>query len=106
MKTKQPTKEELVVELERASRDINGRIADDLTRRKEFARAFGWNKARVAYDNEVKLYEPTWIEIFVEVGKLLMKEDFRDFEREVQDTTFKVQAIERALEKDKVTPLT
>ncbi len=65
-----------------------------MKRRKEFARAFGWNKQKKQYDyGEAELYEPTWIEVFVELGKLLSLRDFRDFEGNLSEIQCELQRI-------------
>lgn len=54
---------------------------EDLDIRKEFAKAFNW----YSYENqfgysrqEKKLLEPTWGEIFIEVGKILERATEKD----------------------------
>ena len=47
---------------------------EDLEIRKEFAKAFNWYKGESIYGYSSKervFKEPTWSEIFVELGKLL-----------------------------------
>jgi hypothetical protein len=91
-------KEQLLVELTRIRQTQEEWVAGDLKRRKEFARAFGWNKAKKQFDyGDVELYEPSWIEIFVELGKLLSAKNFMDFEGNVSELECKLEDIEKVL---------
>jgi len=89
------TKDKLLVDLtleRKANADFK---QDDLTRRKEFARALGWKKPKKQYDYaELELYEPTWTEIFVELGKLLSARDFRDFEGNLSEIDMRLVNLE------------
>ena len=76
---KKQTKENLLIELVKIKQTQECWVVDDLQRRKEFARTFGWNKSKRQFDyGDAELYEPTWVEIFVELGKLISLKDFRE----------------------------
>ena len=96
-KRKKVTKEGLIVEITKIRQSHEEWVVGDLKRRKEFARAFGWNKPKKQYDYEVELYEPTWIEIFVELGKLLSARNFMDFEGNLSELECKTEKLEREI---------
>ena len=86
------TKENLIIELTKLRQSHEEWVSDDLKRRKEFARAFKWNKPKRQFDyGDAELYEPTWIEIFVELGKLLAAKNFMDFEGNVSELEVKLE---------------
>jgi hypothetical protein len=61
--------------------------------RKEFAKAFGWEKKRdYSYDTEYRC--PTWAEIFIELGKLLAKQKRLDYVSDVENLNLRVQESE------------
>lgn len=93
--TRQPTKEELTLELAKIRNSHGDWVSGDLMRRKEFARAFGWNKPKKQFDyGDAELYEPTWIEVFVELGKILNLRDVRDFEGNVSELECRIEKLE------------
>jgi len=54
---------------------------EDVEIRKEFAKAFNWYEYESEYGysaRKKKLLEPTWSEIFIELGKLLEKATPKD----------------------------
>lgn len=91
------TKENLIIELAKIRQTQEGWVSGDLQRRREFARAFGWNKPKRQYDSDVELYEPTWVEIFVKLGKLLSVKEFRDFEGNVSELGCRLEKLENKL---------
>lgn len=100
MKEKQ-TKESLLVANTKLDQANEYLTAEDIRLRKEFARAFGWNKAKKLYDyGESELYQPTWIEIFVELGKLLNARNFTDFEGNVSEIECRLENVVSAIKKD------
>jgi hypothetical protein len=104
-KKKIKTKEELVAELAVLKQEIESRNENNKALRKEFARAFGWNKPRKQYDyGDPEIYDPTWTEIFVELGKILANKDFRNLEENVRNFDFQLREVHR-LVKGKDTPL-
>ena len=95
------TKEDLAVELAKIRQSHEEWVAGDLKRRKEFARAFGWNKPKKQFDyGDAELYEPTWIEIFVELGKLLSARNFTDFEGNISELECKLEDLESKIRKE------
>ena len=65
----------------------------DLLIRKEFAKAFNWYVQESAYgysSRESRVKEPTWVEIFVELGKLLQKSDM-DIPNAIRNTLKHIQ---------------
>lgn len=96
MKTPKQTREDLIIELAKIRDSHADWVSGDLNRRKEFARAFGWNKPKKQYDyGTVELYEPTWVEIFIELGKLLSARNFTDFEGNISELECKLEDLER-----------
>lgn len=71
------TKEELLVENTQIQQEIKRLWENNEIRRREFAKAFNWgNKSKSGYfesysGNTNDRSNPSWEEIFVEVGKLL-----------------------------------
>jgi len=51
-------------------------VADDERRRKEFAKAFGWFEQRGFAIMDTPS-SPSWEQIFVQIGKLLVLEEMR-----------------------------
>ena len=94
------TKEQLLIELTKIRLSHEDWVAGDLRRRKEFARAFGWNKPKRQYDYETELYEPSWVEIFIELGKLLSVKEFRDFEGNVSECEYAIEELKKQIDKD------
>lgn len=98
---KQRTKEQLLIELTKISTSHDELLARELNRRREFARAFGWNKPRKQFDyGDAELYEPTWVEIFVELGKLLSARNFMDFEGNISELEHEVEYLKSNIEKE------
>lgn len=91
----QQTKEQLLIELTRIRQSHEDWVSGDLSRRKEFSRAFGWNKPKKQYDCTIELYEPTWVEVFIEIGKLLSARNFMDFEGNLSELEVQVENLER-----------
>jgi len=89
------TKEQLLVELTRVRQSHEDWVTSDLSRRKEFARAFGWSKPKKQYDYTTEPYEPTWVEIFIEIGKLLSARNFMNFEGNLSELEVKLENLER-----------
>ena len=95
------TKENLIIELTKIRQSHEEWTAGDLRRRKEFARAFNWNKPKRQFDyGDAELYEPTWIEIFIELGKLLAAKNFTDFEGNVSELECKLEDLENKIRKE------
>lgn len=99
---KKQTKEDLLIELTKVRQSHEDWVSGDLKRRKEFARAFGWNKPKKwQYEyGEVELYEPTWVEIFVELGKLLSARNFMDYEGNISELECKLESLEQKIRKE------
>ena len=80
MKTPQTTKEQLVVEITKLRDSHATWASNDERRRREFAKAFNWvkNIRMVGYMHvEQEPQTPSWEEIFVQVGKLLVLEELK-----------------------------
>lgn len=98
MKEKQLTREVMAVQLAQIRSSHEGWVFGDLNRRKEFARAFGWNKPKKQYDyGSAELYEPTWIEIFVELGKLLASRNFTEYEGNISALECRLDDLEKKI---------
>ena len=88
------THEELLKENVRLDQSSQHYSNIDKETRKEFARAFNWNKPRNQFDYGSKeLYDPTWVEIFVELGKLLAAKTFYDLEGNVSELEMAVNDL-------------
>lgn len=85
MKTPKPTEEQLILEMGKELAKIRQSHADWVTaderRRKEFAKAFGWVKNthfdNLANHNWQEPQLPSWEQIFVQIGKLLVLEELK-----------------------------
>src|SRR3990167_2814136 len=81
MKTPQPTKESLTIELAKVRQSHADWVAFDERRRREFAKAFDWvkNIQTFGYSHVEKEPQlPSWEQIFVQVGKLLVLEELKN----------------------------
>lgn len=96
MKIDKHTNEQLLIETTKLRESHANWVSGDETRRLEFARAFNWKKPQELYslreENEPRI--PTWVEIFVELGKLLACRDFRDWEGTVSEIECKLNDLE------------
>ena len=100
MKIKQKTRDELLTEKVHAEKSYENLLFQDRNIRKEFARAFNWREPAGAFDyNSSKIGEPSWSQVFVELGKLLASRDFRGFEGNVSDLECRVDNLEK-IERD------
>lgn len=95
-KEKRQTREELIIQVARNSDALNNWQTNDEARRKEFAKAFGWAKKLNTYYEEGRGM-PTWVEIFVEIGKLLVARSFTDFEGNISELDVRVENIEKKI---------
>ena len=101
-KTKK-TKEELIIKVAQLEQKINYSASEDLELRQEFAKAFNWGESKQDYGYSSKKWEvanPSWEQIFIEVGKLLAKKDFRNLENDVQAINQNIHQLFR-VKKDK-----
>jgi len=74
------TNEQLIVELAKVRQSHAEWVASDERRRKEFAKAFNWVKnAQFTSFNHIEKEPqlPSWEQIFVQLGKLLVLEELK-----------------------------
>lgn len=94
MKTSQVTKEQLAIEVARLKDSHAGWVTGDERRRKEFAKAFNWvknanyNSFGTHIEKEPQL--PTWEQIFVHIGRLLVMEEMKQELKEKIISSFPV----------------
>lgn len=92
------TKEELVIENARLQNETAIAQMSDVKIRREFAKAFGWFKPKRQYDDgSNEPITPTWEQIFIHVGGLLVKADglnFKEAENIIGDLQRRVENIE------------
>ena len=86
------TKEELQKENTKLDQFNEHYAKKDKDIRKEFARAFNWTKRNEYGGQTIEYRQPTWEEIFVELGKLLEKQNRIEYvfnkekmDREIQE---------------------
>jgi len=91
------TKEELLTEGGKALAKLEAVSAKDKEIRQEFAKAFNWFKKQGPYDNERELLNPSWNQIFIEIGKLQAAKTFYNLEGNVSELEHKVEEINRTL---------
>lgn len=109
---KQKTKVELIAENSNLVKEVErlNCFIEDLKRnnkereenfRQEFARAFGWyetEESSFGYSSKTKkLRTPTWVEIFVELGKLLNVGTVRDFEGNLSEMEVSIENLAKAV---------
>lgn len=79
----------------------NNEVLDrrDEDARKEFAKAFGWVKGSSPYRlmGEPGKENPTWAEIYVELGKILAARNFMDFEGNLSELEYKLEDLEKKI---------
>ena len=78
------TKEELIIENTKLEQELKTAQEGELGLRKEFAKAFNWYKRKEQYETEAELEEPSWSEIFVEIGKLLSIQKYKNINDKVE----------------------
>lgn len=87
MKIQQPTKESLSIELAKVRQSHTDWVVSDERRRKEFAKAFNWvknanfNTYGTHIEKEPQL--PSWEQIFVQIGRLLVAQEAQIQAKEV-----------------------
>ena len=91
------TKEELLKQLGKLEEKLDYWKTIDYKTRKEFAKAFNWHEQPQQYSYDRKLKDPTWEEIFVQLGKKLAKLDAYDMEGNISELECAVQEIQNKL---------
>jgi hypothetical protein len=98
---KKKTKEDLVAEIAVLKRNNDVLASRDEDARREFAKAFHWQKRRGPYDHsseEVRI--PTWSEVYVELGKILAARDFRNWEGNISELEVAVENMRRQIKQN------
>lgn len=104
MKKPTITKEELIIANAKLQKDLETLSNSDVRRRKEFAKAFVWYKSGGGYggwNNEREVQEPTWEQIFVNVGHLLAQRDFRNYEGNISEMECAIEDLKKWRESKK-----
>ena len=91
------TKEELLKQNGEIVIRLDTALDKDKEMRQEFAKAFNWFKKQGLYDNERELLNPSWNQIFIEIGKLQAAKTCYDLEGNVSELEHKVEEINRTL---------
>jgi len=91
------TKDELLKENGEAFQRLEVVSAKDKEIRQEFARAFNWKKPTGMYNSDVELFNPSWNQIFIEIGKLQATQSFYDLQGSVTELRRQVQNINEQL---------
>src|SRR3990167_781090 len=94
MKEKQQTREQLLVELAKVRVSHADWVSGNENRLKEFAKVFNWYKKRGQYDYTDTLAEPTWIEVFIELGKLLERQKRLDYITGFENLNMQVRELD------------
>jgi len=84
-------------ELEREIVRLGQHALDDKALRQEFAKAFGWTKPVPYTTGERVPLEPSWQQVFVELGKVLAARNFMDLEGNVSELEVQTQKILNAV---------
>ena len=101
IKTKIKTKEELIREVAKQETELVFANNKSDRIRKEFAKTFGW-VVQSSYDpyRYPGLSDPSWEQIFVEIGKLLASGNLGDFERNVSQLRMREENLEEKAKKE------
>ena len=95
------TKDQLIEELANIKHDYDNLLLKDQLNRKEFAKAFSWYKQPKPYSGAYsELPEPilpSWEQVWVNLGTLLVARNFIDFEDSVSEMEFKLEELERKI---------
>jgi hypothetical protein len=91
------TKEELLKQLGKLEADLDYWKTIDYKTRKEFAKAFNWYKEKGQYDYMRELKDPTWEEIFVQLGKELARLNAYDMDGNISALECAVEEIQNRL---------
>lgn len=92
-------KEQLIEENARLKRDNEVLRTRDENSRKEFALAFRWFRKKGQYDyGESEVRIPTWVEIYVELGKLLERQKRLDYIVQNESNQIQIQELRIDLE--------
>src|SRR3990167_4662325 len=93
-KPRQRTREELVIEASKLRDSHAGWVSGDENRRIEFAKAFSWFKKKNAYDYQEEYHTPTWVEIFIHLGRLLKTRDLANVEQNLGELELRLDGLE------------
>ena len=96
IKERKQTREDLVIELAKIRDSHASWVSGDENRRIEFAKAFHWFKKKGAYDYQEEYLTPTWVQIFIEIGRLLEKRNYKDLSDRIsrnEDQLFKINEM-------------
>lgn len=78
MATPKITREQLLIEVSKLRDSHSKYVSADVIRRKEFAIAFGWLMPQSMYSINGNVPDaPSWEQIFVQVGRLLVLEELK-----------------------------
>jgi len=94
------TKEELQKQIGELTEKVSQLNEGSERIRKEFAKTFNWfTKKDYGFNNysngNTELRNPSWEEIFVEVGKLLAAQTFYDLEGNVSELECRIDTLEK-----------
>jgi malate synthase len=91
-------KEELLQLNAKLQKKIEDELAKHKIRRREFAKIFGWYKPHSGgYGDERLPIDPSWEQIFTEIGKLLAAKTFYDLEGNVSELECAIEDIQKTL---------
>ena len=100
IKVHKQTREDLIIELAKIRQSHSEWVSGDENRRIEFAKAFNWFKKKGAYDYQEEYKTPTWIEIFIEIGKLLEKRSYKDLSDRLNETEQQLFELKEKIRKE------
>jgi len=95
------TKEELTKENVKLSIEYKALLKSEEEIKKEFAKGFGWYK-KDFYSNTNDVRNPSWEEIFIEIGNLLSKEKYVEYSSEIYTLNEEIGRIIKDIEKIKI----
>lgn len=94
------TNEQLISEVARLKQSHEEWVSGNERRKKEFAKIFNWFKPYDRYPEERLPAEPSWEQIFTEVGKLLAARTFYNFEGNISELECRLDDLEKIIKKE------
>lgn len=94
------TKEQLIEEITKLRQSHAEWVTGDERKRKEFATAFNWYVTNdpLGYFNQKPIPStPSWEQIFVNIGNLLAKQEFIDYEDAITEIQSKIESLEKLI---------
>lgn len=88
-------KEDLLKKIGKLEERMRQGAEDDIAVREELAKAFKWFKKKdgYSYEKESEPILPSWVEIFIHIGRLLNTKDFHDYQEDIYQMHEEMQTM-------------